>query len=112
MLTGLYIKPEEDCQIIKFNNNNEEISKLIDGYMEVFPLKYYNNGRAIYLILNEDGKILQLTPNILLLKNNIPVDEIVGNVICIASDGSEFVSLDDAEINELKDILNKHYINM
>ncbi|OMI07734.1 hypothetical protein BVL54_20105 [Bacillus paralicheniformis] len=74
----------------------------VGGYIEV---AYINEERTIAAIFNEEGKILNLPPNI-----DIGFDKIVGTVVIVGADGEEFRSLTEEERKIALDWLDEHMI--
>ena len=98
-------------QIVEIDNRLEELQSIVEGYIEVFPLT-----EDILIILNEEGKLQDLKPNIF-VSNGEGFELIVGNIVIVGCNGEDFTSLNDKQINQLyelgilddrhiKDILN------
>lgn len=88
-------KPNELGEIKVISNKLETFKDLVNGYLECLRL---NNG--IVIILNEEGKLLDLEPN--LFYNN---DILVGNLIFCESDlEGNFTSLSENSIEYLKEL--------
>lgn len=68
-------------------NELKAFQDIVGGYIEVVHLPH-----EILLVCNEDGKLLELPPNIPIAGNVI-----VGTVIFCSSAGSEFASLSDVQ---------------
>lgn len=78
---------------MKIENSLEEKQKLVDGLIEVIPYK------DVLLICNEEGKLLNLDPNLI-----FDFDYIAGNCFAVGDDyqNAGFKSLTDKQIEELK----------
>ena len=61
-------------QIVEIDNRLEELQSIVEGYIEVFPLT-----EDILIILNEEGKLQDLKPNIF-VSNGEGFELIVGNI--------------------------------
>ena len=73
-------------QIIE--NELEVIQGIVGGYIETFPLT-----DDIYIILNEEGKLMGLEPNLVVPCHNNQTEVIVGNVILVSIEESDFAGL-------------------
>lgn len=102
---------ETHGQIVEINNRLEEFQSIVGGYIETWPLT-----EDILIILNEEGKLEGLKPNIL-VSNGGQLELIVGDIAIVGINGEDFTSLNDKQINQLyelgilddrhiKDILN------
>lgn len=98
-------------QIVEIENRLEEFQSIVGGYIETWPLT-----EDILIVLNEEGKLEGLKPNIL-VSNGGRFELIAGNVIIVGDDGENFISLNNKQIDQLyelgilddrhiKDILN------
>lgn len=80
-------------------NDLEPLQEIVGGNIECVGL-----GNNIALVLNEEGKLINLKPNFML-----GVETIVGDCLFVKTDFStgEFVSLDDKEIKQIKESFKK-----
>ena len=85
-------------QIVEIENRLEKLQSIVEGYIEVFPLT-----EDILIILNEEGKLQDLEPNIL-VSNGGRFELIVGNVVIVADNGEDFGSLNDEQIDQLYEL--------
>ena len=86
---------ESELQVKEIDNTLKELQSIVGGYIEVV-----NIGNNCIIICNEEGKILNLKPNILFGN-----DVIVGTIIFSKfNDEGEFISLDDEDIEFIKNI--------
>lgn len=86
----------EDLEFISIENELEEFQELIEGCIEVV-----NIANTLDMIINDEGKIKGLEPNMV-----IAGDLICGDIIFVNSnDEGDFESLSDENIELLKSIL-------
>ena len=85
-------------QIVEIENRLEELQSIVEGYIEVFPLT-----EDILIILNEEGKLQDLKPNIF-VSNGEGFELIVGNIVIVADKGEDFGSLNDEQMDQLYDL--------
>lgn len=98
-LKVLYKEVGKKPKVIEIDDTLEAKQKLVDGLIEVVP--YKDN---MLLICNEEGKVLDLPPNL-----KFENDYIAGNCFVIGDDSknSGFKSLSKTEINIAKKDLNE-----
>jgi len=96
MLKVVFKKPNEIPIEIEIENTLEKLQELVEGYIEVIP---FNNDKTILMIVNEEGLLNNLKPNI-----QIGNTCIVGNIIFVQNgNGGEFHSLaDDMVVSIIK----------
>lgn len=83
-------KPLLDPEVCYIPNNLETKQKIVGGNIEVIP---YENGIDIYL--NEEGKLMGLSPNLKLFHNGHLYDVLVGTVFFSKiNDEGEAISLE------------------
>lgn len=85
-------------QIVEIDNRLEELQSIVEGYIEVFPLT-----EDILIILNEEGKLQDLKPNIF-VSNGEGFELIVGNIVIVAAKGEDFGSLNDEQMDQLYEL--------
>lgn len=85
-------------QIVEIDNRLEELQSIVEGYIEVFPLT-----EDILIILNEEGKLQDLKPNIF-VSNGEGFELIVGNIVIVADKGEDFGSLNDEQMDQLYEL--------
>lgn len=93
----VYKVPGEHASVIEIPNNLRLLQELVGGYIETVPY----NSDAI-MIVNEEGKILGLEPNVLLGN-----DVVVGNLIVVGDGGEDFAELDLDRAKEISMDLDK-----
>lgn len=99
----LYKEPGKPCEVKEIENKLEVMQELVSGLIEIVP---FDN---VLLICNEEGKIMNLEPNLL-----YDFDYIAGNCFLVGDDfeNGSFKSLTDEEIELYEKELNKHnFIN-
>lgn len=89
MLTAIRVQPGKAPEIIKIRNTLKAFQDEVGGYIESHLLPYGD-----MMILNEEGKILGLPLNrILLDRYGATLDYFMGTLLIVASNGIEFGSL-------------------
>jgi len=98
MLKIVFKKPSEKPMAMEIENTLEKLQELVEGYIEVVPA---NNDKSILMIVNEEGLLNNLEPNIWIDNTCI-----VGNVIFVQNgDDGEFHSLTDDMVKAIIRIL-------
>ena len=78
------------------------LQKTVEGYIETLPL-----GDNIYLIINEDGKLMRLPMNFK-IRQPLLADYIVGTVIvCQIDEHGDIIDLPDDYFGKWKQLLRK-----
>ncbi len=86
----LFKAPGEPAEVREIENRLEVLQRLVGGYIEVV-----HAGGPLRFIVNEEGKLLDLKPNLF----SPMLDVLVGSVIATAYDGEgDFRSLTAEEI--------------
>ena len=80
-------------------NKLEVYNKIVGGYIETFGLT-----DEILIVLNEEGKIMRLEPNLLIPCHGGAREYIVGDVVFVSIDGAEFAGLSDEQISFIESI--------
>lgn len=83
----IYKEPGKLAQIRTINNDLKTMHGLVEGYIEVVNIE-----KDVALICNEEGKLLDLEPNIYVNGIN---DTVVGPIILAGVSGEDFTSIDD-----------------
>lgn len=98
----LYKEVGKEPQIMFIDNTLEVKQKLVGGLIEVVPYE------DVLIICNEEGKILNMPPNLV-----FEYDYIAGNCFVIGDDykNADFKSLTDEEILKYRKDLNKRSFN-
>ena len=82
-------RPNEKLETIEVGNELEKLQQLVGGYIETIP--YKDN---IIILLDEEGKLKDSEDNIVVSKYGM----LVGNIIFIGTEGEDFTSLTEAQI--------------
>ena len=94
----VFKEPNKNPIEMEIDNTLEKLHELVGGYIEVVP---ENQECTILMIINEEGKLKGLEPNIA-----SPYDTIVGNIVFVKNIGDgEFHSLTE---DMIKYLLNKY----
>lgn len=108
-IKALFIEVGKEPEIIYLSEKSEDrlpqLQALVGGNIECLSLDSLNKEIGVDIVLNEEGKLIGLEPNILLrekyfdrkLSNKI-CDVVVGNAILIGVQDCDFVSLPENEI--------------
>ena len=88
----------EKAKIVEVEYSLEIFQSIVGGYIEVFP--FQDN---ILMVLNEEGKINDLPLNFILANENYE-EQIVGNVFFTSRNDVDFDSLNEEQIEILKDM--------
>lgn len=98
----LYKEVGKEPQIMFIDNTLEVKQKLVGGLIEVVPYE------DVLIICNEEGKLLNMPPNLV-----FEYDYIAGNCFVIGDDykNADFKSLTDEEILKYREDLKKHSFN-
>lgn len=100
MLQVVFKKPNEKPVKMEIENTLEKLQELVDGYIEIVPT---NNNKTIFMIVNEEGKLRDLEPNIWIGNTCI-----VGNVVFVQNKfDSEFHSLTDDMVKAIIRLLSE-----
>ena len=93
----VYKKVNEDAKIMEIENTLEAKQNLVGGLIEVVP---YGN---LLLVCNEEGKLMNLKPNVA-----FDLDYIAGDFFIIGDDyeNADFKSLTDEECKQVIEDLN------
>ena len=90
----------------------EYMQKQVKGFIEIPYLSDALNARRIYIVINEEGKLEGMEPNMLLLGDGFDViDVIVGDILFVAHDGEGgTIGLSDEQIKDLNDIFKHNQV--
>ena len=95
------VRVGEEPTVEDMSVSYENIRAFVDGYIECLRIT-----DRICLWLNEEGKLIGLEPNIILLLNGKPYDYVCGNAFfCSVNDSGDSVGLSDEEIEIINDRL-------
>lgn len=92
MVKVIIVEPNQGPKEVETDGSLKSFQELVGGYLEVIPVKMKF---GIVLLANEDGLMQRLPKNRIVLGHNI-----VGNIVCVGSEGTEFASLTEDQIKE------------
>lgn len=97
----LYKQVGKPCEVREIENTLEAKQELVGGLIEIIP--FHN----VLLVCNEEGKLLNMPPNLL-----FKYDYIAGDCFFIGDDfeNSDFKSLTDEEIEKCKKEIEKRSV--
>lgn len=100
MLQVVLKKPNEKPVKIEIEETLEKLQELVEGYIELIPA---NDDKTILMIVNEEGRLKGLEPNIWIDKTCI-----VGNVVFVQNKfDSDFHSLTDDMVKAIIRLLSE-----
>ena len=106
MIRGILVKPEQQPQVVEFNNGYKELQKMVEGIFEmpsIFP--------DVDVVINEEGKYNGSLPNRYLFYNGQLVDILFGNILIVDSDSEgNTVSLSNEKITKYLKVLSNRNI--
>lgn len=82
------LKPKQRAEVLVIRNTLTALQELVGGYIEVITDRVEHRNFQALLIVNEEGKLIGLEPNI-----GSGYDVLVGNIVICAAAGEEFSSL-------------------
>lgn len=94
-MRAVYKQPGALPEVMDIDNDLVPIQAIVGGYIETVSL-----GDGLLLIVNEEGKLLGLDPNMYLVSGAY-VDEIVGPALVVKDAGEEFGELTEEEADEV-----------
>lgn len=96
----LLVRPMEEPEVVEIEKSLEAMQGLVGGWIEaLYP---YNDN--VGLVCNEEGKLMGLTPNRMLLNEyGNPYDVICGDFFVAGLTEDDFCSLTDAQIERYKE---------
>ena len=94
----------KEAEIKEITIKLEDLQKLVKGMIEIIP---FPGIEGLDIILNEEGKLINLGPNILIPEYN---DMAVGPIIVLGfnEDEGDHRSLSEEEIKKVKEYLKKN----
>lgn len=78
----------------------------VNGYIQFVPFPTFNK-KGIDVIVNEEGKLINLDPSIAIADNGGIIDMIMGNVLFVKNIGEDTTGLDEKQIEFIKDYFNR-----
>lgn len=109
LIRVVILKAANDLFVIneQFSNEYENVSNAVGGYIEAVQLGSVTRGRNICLWLNEEGKLKNLKPNLVLatIETGKVLDVVVGDVVITSTTTSgDTVGLNDKELEFVRSI--------
>ena len=95
----VYKEPGKSPEVREIDNDLKVLQELVGGYIETVR---YNN---LTMIINEEGKLKGLPINFFVLHGDLSSEAIVGPVIFCRSEGFDFTSLQDEDIEMIQEAL-------
>lgn len=86
----------EPAEIKWIENELKTYNKLVGGWIETYSLT-----DEILIVLNEEGKINGLEPNLAIPCHGGETEYIVGDIVFVSIDGEDFGSISDKHLLEL-----------
>lgn len=103
-------RPNESAKIEYIETTLEALQDIVGGYIEYpFIQQFRENG--ISVIVNDEGKLLDLEPSIALNHNGRLIDFLNGNVIFIGTKETEYDIENDSLTDEQIKFLKKQVFN-
>lgn len=79
------------------------MQEVVGGWIEMPYLSEALDSRKIDIVINEEGKLMELEPNILVMNKAEILDVVVGDILFVANDGEgKTIGLNDTQIEDLK----------
>lgn len=100
-------KPE----VVEIDGSLESMQKIVGGYIETVTTKD-KNGNTICIVLNEEGKLLELPQNRMIVRNGITIDYIVGNFFICGIGEDDLESLTETQIEDIKKMFIGNTFNL
>ena len=92
----------KEIEVSEGKNQLEDMQNYIGGYIEIPYIKKIFNDNEILVILNEEGKLLDLEPTCILKKDEQIYDTFNGNVLFLSAEGENIIGLNKKQINIIK----------
>lgn len=105
-ITVIVKQPFSKPYVTEIENSLKSFQNIVGGYIECIEIP---DAEGIDIILNEEGKIYGLAPNVYLPEYD---DCIMGPIIVVAFDSSsgEHIGLNDKQISEVMHYLNDNHV--
>ena len=79
-------KPNAPLLVDNINEDLETLQQIVEGHIEIPYIPGFTE-KGIDIIINDEGKLIGLDPNIAMIHKEKVVDMLVGNVIFASHDG-------------------------
>ena len=96
----IMMEPSKKAEVKEIDGSLSNMQDIVGGWIELFcPFEHENVG----VIVNEEGKILNLPANRAVVKENKIIDILAGPafIVNLDSDEEDFQSLTDEQVNRL-----------
>lgn len=103
----VYLAQFCEPEVREIPNEGDAFRELIGGYMELVPLKEYEDGRQLLVVCDEEGKLKGKNPNFPLIYNGALYDWACGDVVLTMGYGEEFVGA-DSDIADIQKALAEY----
>lgn len=103
-------KPNETAKIEYIETGLETLQSIVGGYIEYPYIKQFRDN-GISIIVNEEGKLIDLEPSIALNHNGNLIDFFYGNIIFVGTKETEYDIENDSLTDEQIDFLKEHIFN-
>ena len=90
-------------KVIEIDGSLESMQKIVGGYIETFPLD-----GPIVIVLNEEGKLMNLPLNFRVQVSPSYIESIVGNAFFCRASIKDFESLTDDDIKYLMNLMSRN----
>ncbi len=87
-ITILKIEPKREPEVVTVENSLHTFQKMVGGYIEVIDVS-----DTVCIIVNEEGKLNNLTPN-----RRFNGDILVGTILVVGRDGENLASLSSDDL--------------
>lgn len=104
-MRAILLKPGKAPVECDIENELKPMQQIIGGFIDVHP--YRDN---MLFVFNEEGKVLNMPPNLYLNYNGYFFDVIAGPVIVLGSAGENMVGLTDEQIKYCLEDLKDHRV--
>ena len=92
----------KEIEVSEGKNQLEDMQNYIGGYIEIPYIKKIFNDNEILVILNEEGKLLDLELTCILKKDEQIYDTFNGNVLFLSAEGENIIGLNEKQISIIK----------
>lgn len=102
-MVALFKQPGKAMRQIEIANTLETLQKLVEGTIDcIYPFV-----DEIGLVINDEGKLLSLQPNVALASDNKLYDYIAGNLLVVGLKDDDFCSIEQPLLTKCLNLFNK-----
>lgn len=95
----------------KYSDSYDMLCDLVGGYIEVMSYVAEFRERGISLVINEEGKIINLEPSMVFLNKGNIVDMVMGNVVFVKVDEEgNTIPLNDEDVVFVEKYINSNRV--